>query len=46
MNGLPPFADAALGYIVQGWDIAKNWLLSPAAWSQFIILVIAYLAAV
>ena len=46
MNGLPPFADAALGYIEQGWDIAKNWLLSPAAWSQFIILVIAYLAAV
>lgn len=46
MNGLPPFADAALGYSVQGWDIAKNWLLSPAAWSQFIILVIAYLAAV
>lgn len=46
MNGLPPFADAALRYIEQGWDIAKNWLLSPAAWSQFIILVIAYLAAV
>ena len=46
MNGLLPFADAALGYIEQGWDIAKNWLLSPAAWSQFIILVIAYLAAV
>ena len=46
MNGLPPFAEAALGYIEQGWDIAKNWLLSPAAWSQFIILVIAYLAAV
>lgn len=46
MNGLPPFADAALGYIEQVWDIAKNWLLSPAAWSQFIILVIAYLAAV
>ena len=46
MNGLPPFADAALVYIEQGWDIAKNWLLSPAAWSQFVILVITYLAAV
>lgn len=46
MNGLPSFADAALVYIEQGWDIAKNWLLSPAAWSQFVILVITYLAAV
>ena len=36
-------ASAALG---QGIDLAKNWLLSPAAWSQFAILIAAYVLAV
>jgi potassium efflux system protein len=31
---------------VQGWDIASAWLLSPAAWSQFTLLVVAYYGAV
>ena len=31
---------------MQGWDIASAWLLSPAAWSQFILLVLAYYGAV
>lgn len=31
---------------MQGWDIAKDWLLSPAAWSQFALLIVAYLLAV
>ncbi len=28
-----------------GWEIARLWLTSPAAWSQFALLVVAYLAA-
>ncbi len=28
------------------WDIAQGWLLSPAAWSQFALLVVAYVAAI
>ncbi|MGH1464673.1 MAG: mechanosensitive ion channel family protein [Cognatishimia sp.] len=35
----------ALAYGQQGWDIAKGWLLSPAAWSQFALLVAAFLVA-
>jgi small-conductance mechanosensitive channel len=31
---------------MQGWDLAKGWLLSPAAWSQFGLLVAAWLLAV
>jgi potassium efflux system protein len=30
----------------QGWDLAMIWLLSPAAWSQFALLIAAYLLAV
>ncbi|MCT4557901.1 MAG: mechanosensitive ion channel [Pelagimonas sp.] len=39
------FAQSALAYAVQGWDIAKVWLLSPAAWSQLGLLVAAFLGA-
>ena len=37
--------DQALIYIQQGYDIAYQWLTSPAAWSQFGLLVVAFLAA-
>jgi len=37
--------DTALGFLDQGIEIAKNWILSPAAWSQFALLVAAYLLA-
>lgn len=37
--------DKAQGYAVQGWDVAKEWLLSPQAWTQFGLLVAAYLLA-
>lgn len=33
------------GYYEQGRDLALNWLTSPAAWSQFGLLVAAYLLA-
>lgn len=38
--------ETALGYFEQGRDIALNWLLSPAAWSQFALLVVAFGLAV
>jgi potassium-dependent mechanosensitive channel len=36
----------ALAYADQGWAVAKAWLISPAAWSQFALLVLAYFIAV
>jgi len=40
------FAAKVWGYIEPGWEIALQWLTSPAAWSQFALLVLAYVAAV
>ena len=37
--------DQAMGYGTQGWELAKGWLLSAAAWSQFGLLVASYLLA-
>ena len=37
--------DQAMIYLDQGVAIAKNWLLSPAAWSQFGLLIASYLLA-
>lgn len=42
----PPIVQQIADYGVQGFDLAMGWLLSPAAWSQFGILVGAYLLAV
>ncbi len=42
---LPPIVVTALDYGQQGLTLAKGWLLSPAAWSQFVLLVLAYLLA-
>lgn len=38
--------DQALEYYNQAYTIAYDWLSSPAAWSQFALLVVAYIAAV
>ena len=35
----------ARGYLDQGLVIAQDWLLSPAAWSQFALLIAAYVLA-
>ena len=43
MDGLA-IVETARGYLEQG--VAQDWLLSPAAWSQFGLLVAAWLAAV
>lgn len=39
------FSEVARAKILEGWEIALGWLQSPAAWSQFTLLVIAYLLA-
>ncbi|WP_417725885.1 mechanosensitive ion channel family protein [Roseovarius sp.] len=46
MDGQPEIIGQAIGFAMQGWDLAKGWLLSPAAWSQFALLVVAWLLAV
>lgn len=37
--------DAAEGWLQQGWVLARDWLTTPAAWSQFALLVVAWAAA-
>jgi len=41
----PQIVQTVAGYVQQGWNVASEWLLSPAAWSQFGLLVVAFLAA-
>lgn len=41
-----PLVQQGLGYGVVAWDLAMGWLLSPAAWSQFGLLIVAWFAAV
>lgn len=38
--------EQARGYAEQGYELALSWLMSPAAWSQFALLVVAYVVAV
>jgi len=37
--------ETARGWAEQGWGIALGWLSSPAAWSQFALLVVAFVLA-
>ena len=41
----PEIVQQAAGYALQAWDLAMSWLLSPAAWSQFGLLVLAWILA-
>lgn len=41
----PTLVDQAYGYFDQGLSLAREWLLSPAAWSQFGLLIAAYVLA-
>jgi small-conductance mechanosensitive channel len=45
MEGQPAIIQKALEYLDQGWSLSQEWLLSPAAWSQFALLVVAFVAA-
>ncbi len=45
MNGQTDFAAKLTGWLQQASDIALGWLLSPAAWSQFSLLIVALIVA-
>jgi small-conductance mechanosensitive channel len=45
LSSQPPIVQKAADFALQGYEIALGWLLSPAAWSQFALLIVAYLAA-
>ena len=40
------FAQKIIGLLTQAGQIASGWLLSAAAWSQFLLLAVAYVVAV
>jgi len=46
LESQPEIVQTIAGYALQGWELALSWLLSPAAWSQFGLLIVAYLTAV
>ena len=46
LSAQPEIVQQAYGYALQGWELAMSWLLSPAAWSQFALLVVAWVLAV
>ena len=45
LESQPEIVQTIVGYGIQAWDLALTWLLSPAAWSQFALLIAAYLVA-
>ncbi|MES2665471.1 MAG: mechanosensitive ion channel domain-containing protein [Pseudomonadota bacterium] len=45
MEGQPEILGKVMGWLDQAGTIAMGWLLSPAAWSQFALLAMAYLVA-
>lgn len=46
LSSQPQIVQTAAGYALQAYDLAMGWLLSPAAWTQFGLLVASYLLAV
>ena len=46
LEASPVIVQQAVAYLLQAWELAKTWLLSPEAWSQFALLIAAYLLAV
>ncbi|MDW3180695.1 mechanosensitive ion channel family protein [Roseobacter sp.] len=46
LSSQPEIVQRVAEYALIGWDLAKSWALSPAAWSQFALLVLAYLLAI
>ena len=45
MEGQPEIVGKVIGWLDQAAQIALGWLASPAAWSQFALLAVAYLLA-
>ncbi len=46
LSDQPEIVQQAYGYVMQAYELALTWLLSPDAWSQFALLVISYVLAV
>ncbi len=46
LETLPPVVQTGIDYALQGWEMARGWLVSPAAWSQLGLLILAWLLAV
>lgn len=46
LESQPQIVQTAAGFALRGWELAMGWLLSPAAWSQFALLMAAYFVAV
>ncbi|MFY9210129.1 MAG: mechanosensitive ion channel domain-containing protein [Aestuariivita sp.] len=42
----PEIVRQAASYGLQVWELAKDWFVSPAAWSQFALLIAAWVLAV
>ncbi|MGB7270905.1 MAG: mechanosensitive ion channel domain-containing protein [Albidovulum sp.] len=42
MENQPEIVTKALGYLNQGWELALGWASSPAAWSQFALLLVSW----
>jgi small-conductance mechanosensitive channel len=45
LQSQPEIVQQAAGYAREGWDLLQGWLLSPAAWSQFGLLLVAFALA-
>lgn len=45
LDALPPFVKTGWEFIEPGLELASGWLSSPAAWSQFGLLIVAYILA-
>ncbi len=45
LENQPEIVRQAVDLGLQGWELAKEWLLSPAAWTQFALLVAAFVLA-
>ncbi|MEM9871929.1 MAG: mechanosensitive ion channel domain-containing protein [Pseudomonadota bacterium] len=45
LESQPEIVQTIAGYGLQAWELALTWLLSPVAWSQFGLLIAAYLLA-
>jgi len=46
LEAQPEIVKQIVAYAIQAWELAKSWLLSPEAWSQFALLIVAYVLAV
>ena len=45
MKDQPEIVQKIWGYLEPVWEVVQGWILSPAAWSQFALLIAAFLAA-